>query len=306
MMPRLRARAHATVDGQWRDERRPARTRRRSRRAATAPARWASAPPCSIVRAMASAAPTPRPASPHLRVAAVAVHARGLGGVRLAHRACTTRRRCSSRAARHDRGRRRSCSCSACSSAGRGACRNGCRARYCGSSASCWSFRSPAAFVSAHDRRRAARASDSACCIGTSHAVRAVDRRRRPSCASATRSRASRRSRSSSSAASSSAASRMRACAAAGAGRAAFPVQHAGQRAGAGGLRFAAGLEGAHEPHRLSTRGRAAHALAVDHARRRSGAGARLSRAHADAHAGPPAVRDPSRSRRRRDCTVRP
>ena len=51
---------------------------------------------------------------------------------------------------------------------------------------------------------------------------------------------------------------------AAGAGGAALPVQHAGQRAGAGRFRFAAGVEGAHEPHRLSTRGRAAHAVAVD------------------------------------------
>ena len=120
-----------------------------------------------------------------------------------------------------------------------------------------------------------------------------------PSCGSAMRSRASRRS------GVRARAQRIRAprvgcapAAAAGAGRAALPVQHAGQRAGAGGLGIAAGLEGAHQPHRLSTRGRAAHALADHHAGDRSGPGARLSRSHADAHAGPTAVRDPPRSGR--------
>ena len=79
---------------------------------------------------------------------------------------------------------------------------------------------------------------------------------------------ASRRSPSSSSAASSSDRRSMRACAAAGAGRAAFPLQHAGQRARAGGLRLAAGLDGARQPDRLPARGGAAPAALIDDARR--------------------------------------
>ncbi len=44
----------------------------------------------------------------------------------------------------------------------------------------------------------------------------------------------------------------------------------------------------------------------IDHAGKRSGAGARVPRAHADAHTGPPAVRDPSRSGRGAPAAVRP
>ena len=245
-------------------------------------------PPCMLYSRVMAQLPNLR-RIPHLRVAAAALHARGVGGLWRLDRPAQQVGRCPS-----------TC-CARCSSGLAILLVYGWLER--------WPRRLPRwlprtvlrlvaiVMVDAdgrghrgrhHGRKRRARIRD-AHRRGT--AVRAVDRHRQhPAAARRVRARAGVHVRAG--------AQRVRAArvgcapaAAAGAGRAAFPVQHARERAGAGGLGLAAGVEGADEPHRLSTRGRAAHAFADHHARERGGAGARVSRSHADAHPGPAAVR---------------
>ncbi len=160
-----------------------------------------------------------------------------------------------------------------------------------------WWYRSRAARVLAHDGRRSAvRAGPEA-----SHrlrdadlhgrAVRTVDRGRRDAAAAGClRARPGAGVRARAQRARAQGAGRA-AAAAAGAGGAALPVQHAGQCAGAGRCRLAAGIGRAGEPDRLPARGGASPARAGDDARPGAAAGARLPGGDADAHAGSAAVR---------------